>query len=348
MSASRNCKNSNFKKKKTLAKRNLIQEIKSIKSRAEYNSRYDLNFRLNDLEYALNEFTEYNGNYNKELLKYIPISTVSCFEAFFKSVVKELVDFGNPFNNNVSNFNQSKNIKFDFEIVSAIQTKSISVGELIAHFLSFNNFEDINSNISVLIGDDFLEKLKNINEESSFLLSEIVENDFKNRFPDIISSVKKTYELRHIFCHEFATNVTIDEELIINNFRDCKIFLEYTNNLIWEILYPNSPQTQTEMNQTADEDYKEKDKELNLLLKFIATNKDKIDEENHLDQILFDTSIKKWEEYRKSVAEYQANNFVGGSMYSLVYYTALKQVTIEKIESLKNEFEIFLRKNNYD
>tara|TARA_R110000868_G_scaffold167939_1_gene402502 strand:- start:1861 stop:2121 length:261 start_codon:yes stop_codon:yes gene_type:complete len=77
-------------------KRDLINEITSIKSRSEFNTRYDFNAKLNDIEYAFQENLQYNGEYNKELLKYIPIATVACFEAFFSSTYKELIDFGKP------------------------------------------------------------------------------------------------------------------------------------------------------------------------------------------------------------------------------------------------------------
>ncbi len=60
-----------------MGKRDFIEEIKLIKSRTEFNSRYDLTSRLYEIDYALTEFTNYNGNYNSEILKYIPISTVS-------------------------------------------------------------------------------------------------------------------------------------------------------------------------------------------------------------------------------------------------------------------------------
>src|SRR5690606_8779661 len=110
----------------------------------------------------------YNGNFNKELLKYIPIATVACFEAFFRSVYKELIDFGKPFSDNVVKFNQSQNVKFDFEIVNAIQTKTVTVGEFISHILQCNNFEDINKNLSLLCGIDFADHIKKFKRESIF------------------------------------------------------------------------------------------------------------------------------------------------------------------------------------
>src|SRR5690606_16325028 len=149
-------------------KRNLINEITAIKSRSEFNSRHDFSTRLNDIEYAFNESLNYNGDFDKELVKYIPIATVACFEAFFRSVYKELIDFGKPFSDNAIKFNQSKNVKFDFDIINAIQTKTVTVGEFISHILPCNNFDDINANLSTLADIDFADQIKKFQRESIF------------------------------------------------------------------------------------------------------------------------------------------------------------------------------------
>lgn len=330
-----------------MRKRDLVAEINSIKSRTEFNSRYDFSSRLYDIEYALNEFSEYNGNFNNELLKYIPISTIACFEAFFRSVIKEFVDFGEPYSLNVAKFSQSKNIKIDFDMISAIQAKTLTVGELVAHLLPFNNLEDILSNVSIILDKPFVTELKNYNKLSPYGDTNEFNENTKNRLEDIFKSVQKTYELRHIFCHEFATNVDIDRYLIKNNFEDCKSFLEYCNNVIWNILYPNSPETQIEINEEADSTYKLKDSELKDLIEFIVNNHKEMDEDSSISVKQFLTSIKIWKKYRDSVAAYTSSLYSTGSMHPLIYSNAMERITTEKIQSLKSEFESFLKKKNY-
>jgi hypothetical protein len=330
-----------------MKKRDLIEEIKLIKSRTEYNSRYDLSSRLNDIQDALSEFVEYNGDLNSELLKYIPISTVACFESFFRSTVKEIVDFGKPFSDRIADFNQSKNIKLDFDVVAAIQTKTLTIGEFVAHILPYNNYNDINSNISTLIGADFSKELKKYRPISEFAIENIELDDFQERFSEILESIKRIFELRHIFCHEFATNFKIDREQIIRDFKNCKLFLEHTNRFIWYILYPNEPIAQTDMNIAAYEKYELKNLELETLIKFIKANSNNEDELEMFEDELFDKSVEIWGKYRDSVATYKASFVEGGSLYPLIYGNALTSITEEKIESMQKEFEILLRKNNY-
>lgn len=324
-------------------KRNLINEITAIKSRSEFNSRHDYYIRLNDIEYAFSESLNYNGDFDKELVKYIPIATVACFEAFFRSVYKELIDHGKPFSDNAINFNQSKNIKFDFDIINAIQTKTLTIGEFISHILPCNNFEDINTNLSTLANIDFADQIKKFQQKRIFDHSNTNSKQFIENSDQIISDLKRMFELRHIFCHEFATNLRIDKDEILRCFNNSKIFLNHTNQFIWDLIYPNAPETQADMNNHATETFEKTDTELTEL---ILTIKQASKEHSYmtLDIALLDKSISTWKKYREIKAELDASVVEGGSMYPTVYAGSLTSTTKEKLESLRNEYAIDLRR----
>ncbi len=324
-------------------KRNLINEITAIKSRSDFNSRHDYSSRLNDIEYAFNENLNYNGDFDKELVKYIPIVTVACFEAFFRSVYKELIDFGKPFSENAIKFNQSKNVKFDFEIINALQTKTVTIGEFISHILPCNNFVDINTNLSTITNIDFVDQVKKFHPESIFDHVNETSKLFIENSEQIISDIKRTFELRHIFCHEFATNLNVDKEEILRCFNNSKIFLNQTNAFIWDLIYPNAPETQTDMNVQASDEFEKFENDLKDLISTIKEAKSK-NSDFDINIKLFDKTIQQWEIYRKSKAELDANIVEGGSMYTLLYASSMTATTKEKIESLKNEFETDLRR----
>jgi len=324
-------------------KRNLINEITAIKSRSEFNSRHDYSSRLNEIEYAFQENFDYNGDFNKELLKYIPISTVACFEAFFRSVYKELIDFGIPFSDNVVKFNQAQNVKFDFDIVNAIQTKTVTIGEFVSHILPCNNFEDINKNLSLLCSIDFADQIKKFKRESIFEHINDNSKQFIDNGDQIIADIKRTFELRHIFCHEFATNLPLDRDEILRCFNNAKLFLNQTNDFVWDLIYPNAPETQTDMNIQASDEFEMFENDLSVLISTIKKAKNE-NSDFDLNVELFDKTIEQWKIYRKTKAELDASVVEGGTMYSLLYASSLTATTKEKIESLKNEFEIDLRK----
>ena len=321
-------------------KRNLIEEITSIKERAEFNSRHNYGYHLDKIESTYKEIQKLNGDSNEEFLKYIPIATIACFEAFFRSIVKELIDFGKPYSENTKLFNQSKNVKFDFDIVNAIQKKTVSIGEFISHILSFNNFDDINSNFSTLIGTDFVNTIKEF--EGRIV---ILENSklFINNSNQIFSDVKKTYELRHIFCHEFATNFQSDKTEIFRCFNNSRIFLQQINDFIWDLLYPNAPTNQSELNEQSAENYEKIDLEFSILIEKIK----EISKEHsylYLDENLFADAIKKWKAYRDAWAKSMSAGYEGGRMYHTIYPNSLTKVTKGKLEELKSDFEMDLKK----
>jgi hypothetical protein len=278
----------------------------------------------------------------------VPISTIACFEAFFRSTIKEIVDFGKPFSGNVSKLNQANNAKLDFETVAAIQTKTLTVGEFVAHILPCNKYSDIESNLSILCGINFSKELKAFNKVSIFDDVNLLTKDFQERYDEIMKSVNRTFELRHIFCHEFATNFPVDIHEITANFRNCKLFLEQTNNLIWELLYPNSPETQLEMNEQAHESLEGQDKILQNLVALIKKEvKNDIFEQVQFNEELFDKCMDQWQSYRNLHGEYVSERYTGGSMQPLIYLSDMEKITKEKIESLQNEFEFLLRKIGY-
>ena len=324
-------------------KRDLINEIRTVKARSEYDSRYEITRRLIEIKDAFNESLNNNGFYDKELLKYIPIATVACFEAFFRSVTEELIDFGKPYNENVINFNQSKNIKFDFDIINAIQTKRVTIGEFISHVLPFNNFDDINTNLSILTGTKFLDSIKIFKKVSIFDFDNNTSKTFIKNSDQIIKDIKRTFELRHIFCHEFATNVKIDKDEILRCLKNSEIFLNQTDYFIWDLINPNAPNTQAEMNFQASEKLKKVEIELSEQISLIKESIN-VNPAESFDPALFNKTIKAWGKYRKVKAEVDASYYSYGSIYPLIYTNSLITTTKEKIESLKNEFSFDLKR----
>jgi hypothetical protein len=325
-------------------KRNLVDEISDVRSREELNSRLDYSTRLSEIENSFIDNLSINGDFDRELIKYIPIATVACFEAFFRSVYKELIDFGLPYSSNAIKFNQSKNVKFDFEVVNAVQNKKVTVGEFISHILPCNNFDDINTNISTLANIDFVDQIKKFKQPSIFEHVNEISNSFIENSDAIIYDIKRTFELRHIFCHEFATNLVVNKDEIIKCFYNSKVFLEHTNNFIWHLLYPNAPETQAEMNNEALKSFENSERLLTNLIQEIKES-EKIFGIAEMNTSLFDRTIEKWKKYRNVKAEFDASFCEGGSMYPLIYSNSLTATTNEKIQSLKKEYEKSLMKN---
>ena len=329
-------------------KRNVIEEILAIKSRAKFEARYDYASRFGELDTIVNALKATPEHARKELLKYIPIATVACFEAFFSATVKELIDYGKPFADRIGKFNQAANTRIDFEILNEIQGKTLTIGDFAAHMLSFNNLDDLNANISTLIDTDMLSELKRFEKHSIFEEKMNTSREFLKHSDEVIKSVKRTFELRHIFCHEYSRSARVEEAEILSNYANCRLFLDQVNNFIWELLYPGAPETQADMNMEAAADFAKLDKALTQLIIDIKTKSEEKGDMHNFDPKIFDKAIRSWKKYRKDSAECAASPVIGGLMYSSLYSSAMADKTREKIESLTSEFAYTLSEEDLD
>lgn len=318
--------------------RDAIKEIMELKSRNEFADKHQFYLRL----YSLQELLKNNsnkGHLSEEVFKYIPIALVACMEGLFRSLYAEIIDYGEPYSNNVEKFNNS-NKKFDYNIVNAIQSKKLTIGEFISHTLSCNNISDIDNNISILLGIKFLHELNNFETQSVFDEQRLINSSFKNNANEILKSVVTVFELRHIFCHEFGTKVEINEDIIQEVFSNTKIFLENTTDFIHYKLYSDAPETQTDMNIHAHNEFDQIEIKLEGYISKLI-NKDFTDMLD-FDKDLFKESILKWKEYRESEAKYKSSVVEGGSMQPMIYSMSMHTTTLRKIKELEEDYpELF-------
>jgi hypothetical protein len=157
---------------------------------------------------------------NSEVARYIPIGLVACMEGYFRKVYTDLIDHGSPYKDNASKFTD---IRFSIEMAISLERHSLSIGDFIAHLLTTNNLADINNNVSLLIEQDFLQLIREARPEAISHSYElrlddddgpcIGEPNYDRLNSHMIKSVKRMFELRHMFCHE------IDPKISPNDFR---------------------------------------------------------------------------------------------------------------------------------
>ena len=197
-----------------MAKRNYIEEILSIKSRIHKSRRWDLVlFHMR----AMSECTEIIESVKNEseylektqniflvskidyVDQFFPIKCVACIEGYFRLVIADLIDFGNPFRENAKQFSE---VKFSIETVLALQIGKVSVGDFISHLLSINSFDSVCSIMSTIVGTDFKEELKAMYLKKPHLKPFFgTEEDI---FNGIIKVVAEMFKYRHVYCHELG------------------------------------------------------------------------------------------------------------------------------------------------
>ena len=300
-----------------------LLDIKETLSRSKFS---------NEIEIELYGLYEVCGNINDaKLFEYIPIKIVACFEAFFRSVYREIID-DSRFRGRLGNVKQLKNTKFNFEILGAFQDNEISLADYLSIIIPCSSLDDINSTISSLLDIDFMSKIKNKT----------------TKYVDLISSIENIFNLRHIFCHEVPDNEKSNIRLELNKveqyIKDSCDFIKYSDEIVREILYPNYPTTTIttmEMIKYAQDNLVNLESELEELVKKIR----KLDLEgffvsNELDY------IDDWKKYREAKAKSEAKLCEDGSIYPLIYSVSLESTTREFIKELKNEYKYHLMKSN--
>lgn len=213
-------------------RRSYIEEILSKKARLLKRSRrYDLFMKKQiHLQQAF-DYVEDQINskapYRAELLKYFPIAIIASLEGYFRLTFSDLIEFGSPYKDNIVNF---RDINFDIRTVVAIDGRTVSLGDFIAHLLPIKSLEDINKNMSTILNIDFLAEIGNI---PFGVAGELV--PLKSLAPKTYKFVKETFRLRHIFCHELAPRERVKINDIGIMLSATLLFVISTESLIQQI-----------------------------------------------------------------------------------------------------------------
>lgn len=306
----------------------IISKISDVKARIQ-----DLNtsFLITNLEVLKVDLI--NTKPDNDFIKYIPIAVVACFETFFKIVFAEFIDFGEPYLTNTQKLQKERKIEIDYKTVIALHGKKFSLGDLFAFSLKYSTFDTIRSNFEIILGNnkDLIKELKNITTYDLYDKSNQDEEILivKSQIDEIVIDVYKTYNLRHIYSHEYnhynKTNLNETLRLI-----DSAIsFLKAIERFMWDTIYKELPITQSEMNQYAVDQLEKSDQKLKEIESLLFERIGEYGDE-------FKNIQELWREYREKNANLLADfNCKGGTIWPTLYASYMTLSTEKRIEELK-------------
>lgn len=226
--------------------RDIVQEIVEARARRKSDlATAELFSRLLDLDAAFDKRRELRG----ELLKYFPVALVALMETYFRLTVKELVDHGDPYLSNAASLFSGS--KLDFGVLRGLHGRLVSLGEVIAHTLALSSLSHINTHLSTLLGRDFLAALRTVYDRWDHEIQGNPKSPILKDPDTTFAHVARTFELRHIICHEAATDFPIEPDAIEQSFFGTSLVLKASRELIDNTLHPGAPLTQTDMNIAA-------------------------------------------------------------------------------------------------
>ncbi|MFD1710648.1 hypothetical protein FVQ98_18210 [Ottowia sp. GY511] len=172
-----------------MTKRDYFAEIQELRIRnPERKGSFDaMLYRLEPLQKVTNDLLKKRklSSNDLELLRYVPVGAIACIEGYYKGLVRDLIDFGSPYRENIVNLRE---IKPTLEGLVGLHGGKATLGEFVSHFVGISNVEDIERYMSAILGTEFLKDLK-----TQTGLAE-----------KVFSGVSRAFELRHIVVHELA------------------------------------------------------------------------------------------------------------------------------------------------
>lgn len=314
-----------------MAKNRTIQELLDIRSREKHRTRANVYFtRLPALQKAF----EVGGfKKNDEILRYFPIGAVAAIESYFRAAYAEMIDAGEPYSSRIEPL--VKDLRIDWRAVRAIEGKTVTSGEVIAHSLALSGLGDIQRVMNCLLDIDFLCALRSTPPLSVTRGDEEIGLE-RTRAEQCFKYVSRAFELRHIFAHESATSVEVDELEIFACLNWCQSFLRAAGELLSKTLDENWELSQSEMTEKAEQ-------------KLAAANEELIQLQSNLTRVLakegprvqerFADIQAKWKTFADADADLAVHLWEGGSGYSMARALALEERTRQRTAQLKKQWE---------
>lgn len=304
--------------------RDIILEIAEVRKRRRFGSAMDeLPLRLIALERA---FMNYDKSEN-ELIRYFPVALIACVEGYFRIAIRDLIDAGEPYLSNAEK--PASSIKVDFSVLRAVHGKEVTVGELVAHGVQVSRLEHLDAVLSNLLGAGFLQALRTTKDRWAHEVKGAPETPILTKPDRVFSDVARTFELRHIICHEIASAYNIEIEEIARCFESCVAFLRAADEYISETIHPGAPLTQAEMNVVARQSLDDKREQLTAS---VAELRSHLEGE---ELAAFDASQENWQRYCDAWADFVAGERpTGGTIWQVIYAGAAEDVVTRRFEEI--------------
>lgn len=305
--------------------RDIIQEIAEVRHRRQFDSAMaELPLRLFALETAFKN----HDKADSELVRYFPVALIACVEGYFRMAIKDLIDAGEPFLTNAEK--PASSLKLDFTVLRAVHGKTITVGELVAHGIQLSRLDHLEAALSNLLGTGFLQALRTTTDRWEQEVKGTPATPILVKPDQVFADVARTFELRHIICHEIASAYKIEAAEVACCFESCVAFLRAADELISETIHPGAPLSQTDMNIAAGESLREKEKLMEGALAAIKA-KLEIQEVSALDE-----SQANWQKFRDSWVNFAVGDRENsGTIWPLLHASESERVVKRRLQEIQ-------------
>ena len=320
-----------------MTKRDYVAEI--LAARARGRTRDDLYSR-----YRLGSLVERINQAPQEYLEYFPVAAIAALESAFRICVRALVDFGPPHSDHAGDL--INDAKVEVSALHAFHGRRISVGEFVAHLVPFRAFNDIDRSLTKLLGSSFMTAIKAV--EDPWLRDEGKERAriLPSHGP-VFEDVKALIALRHQLAHEVSLKpAALERKALSRQLVSTERFAHGMLEVVEQMLHPNAPRTQMEMNVAAHQRAAEADE---AMQKAYQAGLDRYDEESEsrvrdgrdtpgamrLEKEAFEATQDAFLKYRESAVVYAGSKVAGGSIRPMMESEAHERLTRQRTKDIK-------------
>ena len=302
----------------------IIGEILDIRNRLRFQDRQgELFIRLLLIKDAYQRF----DHGFTELLRYFPIALVACMESYFRLAIKELIDSGEPY------LSRSRDLlskeRYDFEILKGLHGQTVSIGEVISHHPSINNLKQVLHLMNTLMEGEFRSKICSVHDRWAVEVKKKAKQPIIEDANETFRYVEESFQLRHIFCHELATAKDVQDEDIRKCIDHTELFLRASDAVVSEILFPNAPLTQTDMNLASHEEYQREKALLDALLEKVSEVLSEKQKEK------FHVANRAWDSFVEASIEIEGLQHEGGSIRPTIENGAATKLVRERKKQIE-------------
>ena len=304
--------------------RKIIEQIVSTRSR--------LRFKRGETE-LFERLREIKSSYKRldptahELLRYYPTALIACVEAYFRLAIRELIDSGEPYLSNSRQLLRREG--YDFDILIGLHGEKITIGDVISYHPSISSIGHVIAIMDKITDTDFRKAIAEVHDRWNVEIEKKPKKPIIFDIDETLGYVGRTFELRHVLCHETATAIQIETEEIDKFIYHTSIFLNASDELISQMLFPDAPLTQADMNETSYAEYEKERESMGILVNTISNVLSVKQNEQ------FALANKAWEKFFKSSVEVEALYFEGGSIAPTIANVAGAQLVRDRKKQLE-------------
>jgi hypothetical protein len=205
-----------------MAKRDHIAEIAEIKARSRgKHDKYSVAVsHLRVLLDAMEELDRVDLPLAIEVIRGVPALIVATIQSYLRALIAELIDSGDPYRERAT---KVSDIKLNIGMLVGMEGNLISLGELVAHSLSFNNPDDI-STAYQLVSDTALWPQVGSAREPATRQTYLIPVSHDEDRARIYGGLRDLFRVRHIVCHEARSNIEVH---FADAYKFCNVALEF-------------------------------------------------------------------------------------------------------------------------